>query len=43
MVIDEQWVAGFGEIVTWFAMDKAGAIAVMVNNCFGSYSCGAEA
>ncbi|MGQ7860027.1 MULTISPECIES: hypothetical protein [unclassified Pseudomonas] len=36
MVIDEQWVPGFGEIVTWFAMDKAGAIAVMVNNCFGS-------
>lgn len=35
MSIDKDWTPGFGEIVTWFAMDKAGAIAVMVNNCFG--------
>lgn len=35
MSINKDWVPGFGEIVTWFAMDRAGAIAVMVNNCFG--------
>ena len=35
MSIDKDWVPGFGEIVTWYAMDKAGALAIMVNNCFG--------
>ena len=25
MSINRDWVPGFGEIVTWFAMDKAGA------------------
>ncbi len=34
--LDEHWVPGFGEIVTWFAMDRHGRIAVMVNNCFGT-------
>ncbi|WP_052439311.1 hypothetical protein [Pectobacterium brasiliense] len=26
----------FGTVFTWFAMDKNGRIAVMVNNCFGN-------
>ena len=30
------WQPGFGEIFTWFAMDKNGKIAVMVNNCWGN-------
>ncbi|ASY77454.1 hypothetical protein BJK05_06500 [Pectobacterium polaris] len=29
------WKPEFGTIFTWFAMDKHGKIAVMVNNCFG--------
>lgn len=29
------WEPGFGEIFTWFAMDKNEKIAVMVNNCWG--------
>ncbi|PXZ03959.1 hypothetical protein [Gilliamella apicola] len=29
------WKPEFGIIFTWFAMDKFGRIAVMVNNCFG--------
>ncbi|EKY3243177.1 hypothetical protein RBA21_000487 [Cronobacter dublinensis] len=29
------WEPGFGTIYTWFAMDKNGKIAVMVNNCWG--------
>lgn len=29
------WVPEFGTIHTWFAADKHGRIAVMVNNCFG--------
>ncbi|MFZ4964077.1 MULTISPECIES: hypothetical protein [Pseudomonas] len=33
--LDENWVPGFGDIVTWFAVDKFGRVAVMVNNCFG--------
>jgi hypothetical protein len=33
--LNESWLPGFGEIVTWFAMDRHGRIAVMVNNCFG--------
>lgn len=31
----ENWQPNFGEIVSWFAMDKNGYIALMVNNCFG--------
>lgn len=34
-VLNENWEPGFGAIYTWFAMDKHGKIAVMVNNCFG--------
>ena len=33
--LDKDWVPGFGTIYTWFAMDKFGRIAVMVNNCWG--------
>ena len=29
------WKPEFGTIFTWFAMDKFGRVAVMVNNCFG--------
>ncbi|WP_320704132.1 hypothetical protein [Pectobacterium aroidearum] len=29
------WKPEFGTIFTWFAMDKHGKIAVMINNCFG--------
>ncbi|AWH87784.1 hypothetical protein [Limnobaculum parvum] len=29
------WEPGFGTIYTWFAMDRNGKIAVMVNNCWG--------
>lgn len=29
------WEPGFGTIFTWFAMDKFGRVAVMVNNCWG--------
>jgi len=36
MTLNKYWEPGFGELVTWFAMDKNGAIAVMVNNCFGA-------
>ncbi|RON39148.1 hypothetical protein BK666_28295 [Pseudomonas frederiksbergensis] len=36
MTLDKYWKPGFGELITWFAMDKYGAIAVMVNNCFGA-------
>ncbi|MHC8298531.1 hypothetical protein [Pseudomonas sp. ZS1P83] len=36
MTLNKNWKPGFGELITWFAMDKSGAIAVMVNNCFGS-------
>jgi hypothetical protein len=35
MSLNKDWQPGFGEIITWFAMDKNGLIAVMVNNCFG--------
>ncbi|WP_127959314.1 hypothetical protein [Serratia microhaemolytica] len=34
-ILDENWVPEFGTIFTWFAMDKNGRIAMMVNNCFG--------
>lgn len=33
-VLNENWEPDFGTIYTWFAMDKNGKIAVMVNNCF---------
>ncbi|MDD0968587.1 MULTISPECIES: hypothetical protein [Pseudomonas] len=35
MSLNKDWQPGYGEIITWFAMDKNGLIAVMVNNCFG--------
>lgn len=34
-VVNRDWTPGFGTIYTWFAMDKHGRIAVMVNNCWG--------
>ncbi|SEC99779.1 hypothetical protein SAMN04490185_2528 [Pseudomonas frederiksbergensis] len=34
MTLNKYWRPGFGELITWFAMDKNGAVAVMVNNCF---------
>ena len=34
-VLSKNWKPGFGTIFTWFAMDKNGKIAIMVNNCFG--------
>ncbi|MEB2647057.1 hypothetical protein EJ576_20455 [Pseudomonas sp. C 49-2] len=34
-LLNAEWRPGFGTIVTWFAIDKAGKIAVMVNNCYG--------
>ncbi len=33
--LNKDWTPGFGTIYTWFAMDKNGLIAVMVNNCWG--------
>lgn len=33
--LDENWKPSFGTIYTWFAMDRNGKIAVMVNNCWG--------
>ncbi|MEW5510552.1 hypothetical protein ACU684_27025 [Pseudomonas sp. LF135] len=35
IVLNESWRPGFGTIFTWFAIDKNGRIAVMVNNCYG--------
>lgn len=29
------WEPGFGTIYSWFAIDKNGKIAVMINNCWG--------
>ncbi|WP_318841805.1 hypothetical protein [Dickeya oryzae] len=29
------WKPEFGNIYTWFGMDRSGLIAMMVNNCFG--------
>ncbi len=34
-ISDKNWEPGFGTIYTWFAMDKNGKIALMVNNCWG--------
>ena len=34
--LNKDWRPGFGIIYTWFAMDKNGKVAVMVNNCFGN-------
>ena len=34
-ILNINWKPEFGAIFTWFAMDKNGKIAVMVNNCFG--------
>jgi hypothetical protein len=36
MPLDKDWQPSFGTIFTWFAMDRYGRIAVMVNNCFGA-------
>ncbi|BCG25057.1 hypothetical protein TUM18999_32480 [Pseudomonas tohonis] len=33
--LNKDWMPGFGTIYTWFAMDKNGRLAMMVNNCFG--------
>jgi hypothetical protein len=33
--LDINWKPEFGSIYTWFAMDKNGLLAVMVNNCWG--------
>lgn len=33
--LDKNWKPEFGTIYTWFAMDKNGLIAVMINNCWG--------
>ncbi len=33
--LNANWTPEFGTIYTWFAMDKNGRIAVMVNNCWG--------
>lgn len=35
MLLDANWKPGFGEIYTWFAVDKNGLVAIMVNNCYG--------
>ncbi|PYC01963.1 hypothetical protein DMX09_18260 [Pseudomonas protegens] len=34
-VLDADWKPEFGSIFTWFAKDRFGRVAVMVNNCFG--------
>ncbi|ETS32496.1 hypothetical protein BB987_21070 [Photorhabdus temperata] len=33
--LNTDWEPGFGSVFTWFAMDKKGKIAVMINNGFG--------
>lgn len=33
--LNKDWTPTFGTVYTWFAMDKKGRIAVMVNNCWG--------
>lgn len=33
--LDENWIPNWGEIVTWFGMDKYGKIAIMINNGWG--------
>ena len=33
--LNENWKPEYGTIFTWFAQDKFGRIAVMINNCFG--------
>ncbi len=34
-ILNIDWEPGFGNVFTWFAMDKNGKIAVMINNGFG--------
>ncbi|PXZ08694.1 hypothetical protein DKK70_00855 [Gilliamella apicola] len=34
-ILNINWKPEFGAIFTWFAMDKNGKIAVMINNCYG--------
>ncbi|WP_374420567.1 hypothetical protein [Chromobacterium sp.] len=36
MVLNIDWIPGFGSVFTWFCMDKYGRIAMMVNNGFGN-------
>ena len=33
--LNKDWTPSFGIIYAWFAMDRNGLIAVMVNNCWG--------
>lgn len=33
--LNKDWAPTFGNVYTWFGMDKEGRIAVMVNNCWG--------
>ena len=33
--LNENWKPTFGTIYTWFAMDKNGRIAMMMNNSWG--------
>ena len=33
--LNKDWTPTFGNVYTWFGMDKEGRIAVMVNNCWG--------
>lgn len=35
MTVDASWEPGLGNIYTWFAVDKNGLLAMMVNNCYG--------
>ncbi|AWH87792.1 hypothetical protein [Limnobaculum parvum] len=34
-LLNKNWKPSFGAVFTWFAMDKYGKIAVMINNSFG--------
>lgn len=34
-ILNINWRPEFGIIFTWFAMDKNGKLAVMINNCYG--------
>lgn len=33
--LNKDWCSEFGVVYTWFAMDKNGRVAVIVNNYFG--------
>jgi len=34
-ILHPGWKPGFGDVFTWFGMDKNGKIGVFVNNCWG--------